>query len=179
MRILSAPIVSIRTTGDPLAIVPFLREAVADVTPRARLDDGRTAVRVVAQPRFYSVFVGLFAAVSLFLATFGIYGMLAYTVAQRRLEIGVRMALGAERRDIVALVVRQGVVLVCVGIGLGLISAIASTELLESLLFEVTATDTVTFALGPAVLLVAALLACYLPARRATRIDPMVALRHE
>ena len=180
---LDEPLVSIRTTGDPIAAVPFLREAVADVHPGAALDDVMTMdARLsasVAQPRFYAVFVGLFAAVALFLAAFGIYGLLSYTVSQRRGEIGIRMALGAQRGDILALVGRQGALLVAGGAVLGLPAAAASTRVLESLLFGVTMFDWLTFVAGPLVLIAVALAACWLPARRATRINPMDALRVE
>ena len=177
------PSVSIRTIGDPVASLPFLREAVADVHPRAPVDDVTTMdarlSAAVARPRVYSLFVGFFAALAVFLAAAGLYGLLSYTVSQRRREIGVRMALGAQRRDIVALVVRQGAALVAFGVAVGLPAAGASTRILESLLFGVTAADTPTFAAASLVLLAAALLACYLPARGATRIDPMDALRAE
>ena len=180
---LDAPLVSIRTTGDPIAAVPFLREAVADVHPGAALDDVMTMdARLsasVAQPRFYAVFVGLFASVAVFLAAFGIYGLLSYTVSQRRGEIGIRMALGAQRGDIVALVGRQGALLVAGGAVLGLPAAAASTRVLDSLLFGVTVFDRLTFVAGPLVLIAVALAACWLPARRATRINPMDALRVE
>ena len=180
---LADPFVSIRTIGDPVASLPFLREAVADVHPRAPVDDVTTMdarlSAAVAQPRVYSLFVGFFAGLALFLAAAGLYGVLSYTVSQRRREIGVRMALGAQRRDILALIVRQGAVLVVGGVVLGLLASAASTRILESLLFGVTAADALTFATASLVLLAVALLACYLPARRATRINPMDALRAE
>ncbi len=151
--------------------------------PRAPVDDVMTMVArlsaAIAQPRVYSLFVGFFAALAVFLAAAGLYGLLSYTVSQRRREIGVRMALGAQRRDIVALIVRQGAALVAFGVVVGLLAAGASTRILESLLFGVSAADTLTFAAASLVLLAAALLACYLPARGATRIDPMDALRAE
>ena len=177
------PFVSVRAVGDPVASLPFLREAVADVHPRAPVDDVMTMdarlSAAVAQPRVYSVFVGFFAALAVLLAAAGLYGLLSYTVSQRRREIGVRMALGAQRGDVVGLVVRQGAVLVAGGVIVGLIAAAASTRILESLLFGVTASDALTFAAAAVVLLAAALLACYLPARGATRINPMDALRAE
>ncbi len=178
-----SPWLSIRATGDPLALVPFLRATVAEVDPWFVVDDVMTMeARLsasIAQPRFFAVFVGGFAAIALFLATFGIYGVLAHTVAQRRREIGVRMALGAQRADVVGLVVRQGAMMVAAGAVVGLAAAAASTRVLASLLFGVTATDLPTFTASAILLLVVGLVACYLPARRATRIDPMVALRHE
>ena len=180
---LADPFVSIRAIGDPVASLPFLREAVADVHPRAPVDDVMTMdarlSSAVAQPRVYSLFVGFFAALAVFLAAAGLYGLLSYTVSQRRREIGVRMALGAQRRDIVGLVVRQGAALVAGGLVAGLLAAAASTRILESLLFGVTASDALTFATAAVLLLAAALLACYLPARGATRINPTDALRAE
>ena len=180
---LNAPLISVRTTGNPLAVVPFLREAVADVHPRAALDDVTTMeARLsssVAQPRFQAVFVTSFGAVALLLAMLGVYGLLNYTVAQRRGEIGIRMALGAQVGHVLALVVRQGALLVAAGVGLGLLAAAASSRVLENFLFGVTPGDRVTFLAATLVLIAVALLACWLPARRATRVDPLEVLRFE
>ena len=180
---LDAPFIVARTTGDPLAVIPYLREAVAEAHPRAAIDDVMTMdarlSAAVAQPRFYAGFTVGFAALALFLAAFGIYGLLSYTVAQRRREIGVRMALGAQRGDILALVVRQGAALVAAGAVVGLLAAFASSRVLESFLYGITTDDRLTFVAGPLVLVAVALVACWLPARRATRIDPMDALRVE
>ncbi len=177
------PFIAVRTTGDPLAVIPYLREAVAEAHPRAALDDVTTMnARLWAayvEPRFYAGFAGGFAVLALFLAAFGIYGLLSYIVAQRRREIGVRMALGAQRGDIVALVVRQGAAVVAAGAVLGLLAAFASSRVLESFLYGITTDDRLTFVAGPLVLVAVALAACWLPARRATRIDPMDALRVE
>ena len=140
--------------------------------------DARLSARV-AQPRFYAVFAGSFAALALFLAAAGLYGLLSYSVAQRRREIGVRMALGAQRRNIVALVVRQGAALVVAGTVAGLLAAAAASRILESFVFGVTTHDQVAFVGAPLSLAAIALLACWLPARRATRIDPMETLRAE
>ncbi len=179
----SSPTIAVRTNGDPLAVVPFLRETVNAARPGASLDDVMTMEArlsaAVAQPRFYAIFVGFFAARALFLATFGIYALLSYTVSQRRREIGVRMALGAQRGDILSLVVRQGAALVAVGILLGLVAAAGSVRLLESFLFGVATGDRLTFMAAPLVLAGVALVACWLPGRRATRIDLMDALRVE
>ena len=174
---------AVRTIGDPLAVVPFLAEAVTEAHPRATIDNVMTmAARLsaeVAQPRFYAGFVGFFAGLALFLAAFGIYALLSYTVEQRHREIGVRMALGAQRGDIVGLIVRQGAVLVAAGAAVGLLAAAASSRVLESFLYGVATDDRVTFVGAPLALVVVGLLACWLPARRATRIDPMDALRVE
>ncbi len=175
--------VAVRTVGDPLAAVPFLREAVAAAAPAASIDEVATMDArlwaAVEQPRFYAVFVGFFAALALFLAAFGIYALLSYTVSQRRREIGVRMALGARPGDVVALVVRQGAGLVAAGAVLGLLGAAGASRLLGSFLFGVGADDPVTFAAAPVALVGVALVACWLPGRRAARIDPMDALRVE
>ena len=177
----SSPTIAVRTTGDPLAVIPFLQEAVAAADPGASLDDvmtmGARLSAAVEQPRFYAVFVGSFAALALFLAAFGVYALLSYTVSQRRREIGVRMAVGARPGDVVALVVRQGAGLVAAGAVLGLFGAAASSRLLESFLFGVGADDPLTFVAAPVALVAVALVACWLPGRRAARIHPMDALR--
>ncbi len=180
---LSAPVVAVRTAGDPVAAVPFLREAVAAVSPSAAVDDVMTMdarlSAAVTQPRFYAVFVGFFAVLALLLAAFGIYALLSYAVSQRRREIGVRMALGAQRGDVVALVVRQGAGLVAAGTVVGLLASAGSVRLLESFLFGVTGDDRLTLVGAPLVLAGVALIACWLPGHRAARIDPMDALRVE
>ena len=181
--ILNTPFVSVRTRGNPLAVVPFLREAVADVHPGAALDDVTTLetrlASSVAQPRFQTVFVASFGAVALLLAALGVYGLLSNNVAQRRREIGVRMALGAQASQVLVLVVRQGVPIVGAGVGLGLLAAAVSSRVLESVLFGVSSGDRLTFVVAPLVLVAVALVACWLPARRATRVDPMEVLRFE
>ena len=180
---LNPPLISVRTAGNPLAVVPFLREAVADVHPGAALDDVATMeARLsssVAQPRFQAVFVASFGAVALLLAMLGVYGLLSYSVAQRRGEIGIRMALGAQTRHVLGLIVWQGALLIAAGVGLGLFAAAASSRVLESLLFGVAPGDRLTFVAAPLVLIAVALVACWLPARRATRIDPLETLRSE
>ena len=132
-----------------------------------------------SRSRFSTFLLGIFAIVALILAMIGILGIMAYNVTQRTHEIGIRMALGAESRDLVKLVVSQGMVLAFLGVAIGLAGAFAFTRLLSSLLFELSPTDPITFG-GVSLLLAAvALLACYLPARRATKVDPMPALRYE
>jgi putative ABC transport system permease protein len=133
----------------------------------------------LAQPRFNMLLLGVFAGVALVLAAIGIYGVIAYSVAQRTREIGIRMALGAQRADMLGMILRQSVTLVIVGLVIGLVASFAATRLLKSLLYGVGTTDVGTYALVVFVLGAAALLASYIPARRAMRVDPMVALRHE
>lgn len=176
----SLPVVAVRTAGDPLAVVPFLQEALADVSPGAQVN--ATALETIlsataAQPRFYALCASIFGGVALLLAAFGLYGVLSYTVSQRRREIGVRMALGAGRGQVVRLVVGQGGALVAAGVVLGLVAAATASRIVESVLFGVTPADPLTFTAVTAVLVGVALLACWLPARRAARIDPMNVLR--
>ena len=179
----TSSVVSARTVGDPTAAVPFLREAVAAAGPNAGIDDAMTMdarlSAAVAQPRFHAALVGFFGALALFLAAFGLYALLSYTVSQRRREIGIRMALGARRGDVVALVVRQGAGLVAAGVLLGLPASAGSVRLLDSFLFGVAVDDRLVFAAAPLVLALAALAACWLPGRRAARVAPMDALRTE
>ena len=181
----SPPRVSIvtRTTGDPLALVPFLRQDILDLNPNLPIDNvmtmGARLSSSVAQPRFYALVLGVFAASALALAMVGIYGILAYTVSRRSREIGLRMALGADGGRIRNLVVWQGARLVGVGVAFGLAGALVTTRALESLLFGVTTLDLPTLIAVPVLLVTVALVACYLPARRATRVDPMDALRYE
>jgi len=173
----------VRTKGDPAAVVPALRREVASVDKDIPLYNLRTMEQVLSDSlsrrRFQMVLVAAFAGVGLLLAAVGIYGVISYTVAQRSHEIGVRMALGARTGNILRLVVGQGLWLALAGVGLGLVGAFALTRVLTSLLYGVTATDPLTFACVSLGLLGVALLACLLPARRATKVDPMIALRYE
>ena len=135
--------------------------------------------RVLARPRFILTLLGAFAVVAFLLAVIGIYGLISYSVSQRTRELGIRMALGAQHSNILKLIVGQGSVLAAVGIALGLAASLAFTRLIRSLLFGVRATDPVTFIGATLILIVVAALASYVPARRATRVDPMIALRTE
>jgi putative ABC transport system permease protein len=129
--------------------------------------------------RFSTSLLAIFAGIALALAAAGIYGVISYSVTQRTHEIGIRMALGAEQRDVLKLVVGQGMIPALIGLGIGIASAIGLTRFMSSLLFRVSVTDPITFAVIGSLLLMVALAACYLPARRAARVDPMIALRCE
>jgi putative ABC transport system permease protein len=171
------------STTDPAALTPALREVVREMDKDQPLYEVRTMSALVtssmARQRFSTTLIGVFAALALALAAVGIFSVMSYSVAQRKHEIGIRMALGAQSRDILRMVLGRGMMLTLIGVGLGLAASFGLTRLMSSLLFGVSATDPVTFG-GVAVLLASvALLACYAPARRATKVDPMVALRHE
>jgi ABC-type antimicrobial peptide transport system permease subunit len=135
--------------------------------------------QVVAQPRFQAWMLTLFGGVALGLAAIGLYGVLAYAVTRRRREIGVRLALGAQKRDILSLIIRHGMKLALVGVGLGVVAALGLTRVMRSLLYQVTPTDPLTFAAVTLLLVVITLAACWLPARRAAQVDPMTSLRNE
>jgi putative ABC transport system permease protein len=173
----------VRTLGEPMSLVPAMRGAVAEIDPNRPLADVKTVEQYMAQevqyPRYYSMLLGLFAAVALVLAAIGIYGVMAYAVAQRTREIGIRMALGAGRPDVLRLIFRQAMLLIIGGLALGLAGAMALTRFLSSELWQVTATDPVTFAAVSLLLAAVAVAACLVPAQRAIRVDPTVALRYE
>jgi putative ABC transport system permease protein len=133
----------------------------------------------VSRERFQMLLLALFAALALVLACVGLYGVISYAVAQRTHEIGVRMALGAQSRDVLSLVIRQGMVLTIAGLLVGIAVGLAATRVMSDMLFGVTATDAVTFVSAGVLLVIVAFLACYVPARRATKVDPLVALRYE
>ena len=178
-----APYIAIRTTADPLSIAAGVRAAVRQLEPQATVDNIATMDEIVSnslsRPRLYAALLGIFAGVAVALTAIGIYGVMAYSVTQRNREIGIRMALGAQRGDVMGLVLRQSAALTAIGIAFGLAGAAGLTRYLEGLLFGLTRLDPTT--LGGVVLAFAlvATLASYLPARRATRVDPLVALRCE
>jgi putative ABC transport system permease protein len=173
----------VRTAAEPLALAGAVRREVQALDNAAPVfgvgSAEQTLGRTVAQPRFNLILLGLFAGVALLLASVGIYGVLAYTVRQRTHEMGVRLALGARPGAVFRLVIRQGMALVVAGIGIGLSGAFALTRYLESLLYEVKPVDPLTFGGVVLLLLGVSLLACWIPARRATKVDPLVALRAE
>lgn len=179
----SAAYLVVRVRRDPLALVPALRAVVRSIDPDIPLENVMTMeARLsasVAQPRFYAVLLGGFAALALALAIVGVYGVLAYSVRQRRREIGVRMAVGADAENIVRLVMRQGAAMIATGLAVGLLAAFLTSQAVSTLLFGVTARDPMVFATAVVVLGCVGLLACYLPARNAARIDPLEVLRGE
>jgi putative ABC transport system permease protein len=173
----------LRTVGEPAKLLPAVRQAVAEIDPNLPVGDPKTVEQYMAQeieyPRYYSMLLGLFSGVALVLASVGIYGVMAYAVAQRTREIGIRMALGAGRSEVMRLIVRQAIMLVAGGLVLGLMGAKALTRYLSSELWEVTPTDPVTLGAVSMLLVSVAVIACMVPALRAVRIDPTIALRYE
>jgi len=172
-----------RTTVDPASTASALRQQVWSLDKDQPVFDVKTMDEVrsisVAIYSFSSVMLAVFAVVALILAAVGIYGVMAFAVTQRTQEIGIRMALGAGRADVLKLVLRHGMWLALIGVAIGLAGAWALTRFLSKLLVGVSTTDILTFSIVTFTLLFAALLACYLPARRATKVDPLVALRYE
>jgi putative ABC transport system permease protein len=175
--------VVIRSSGDPLALTASVREAVREVDRDLPIANIRSMDQIMSSmsgdARFRTLLLGVFAAVALLLAAIGIYGVISYSVAQRAREIGIRIAIGAQNRDVLRLVVGQGMKLALIGVGVGIAGALAFTRVLSGLLFNVSATDPLTFVGVSTLLALVALLACYVPARRAMNVDPVVALRCE
>jgi putative ABC transport system permease protein len=173
----------LRTSTDPQNLIAALRHEVEQMAPDLPLSNIRTGEQLLAeefrQPRFQTMLIAIFALVALVLSAIGIYGVIAYSVTQRTHEIGIRMALGARPGDVLRLVIGKGMKLALIGVVVGLIAAFALTRLIENLLFKVSATDLLTYAVITVLLMAVALLACYIPARRATKVDPMIALRYE
>ena len=173
----------LRTSGEPMQLLPSVKHAVAEVdrnTPVAGVATvEQTLDTQVRHLRLYMLLLGVFGAVAAILAATGIYGVMAYAVAERTREIGIRMALGARARDVLLMVSRQAAAVIGIGTVLGLAGALALTRVIRSALFGVTATDPATYAAGALLLMVIAAAASFIPARRAAAVDPTVALKHE
>jgi putative ABC transport system permease protein len=172
-----------RTSNDPLTLVSAARAELQKIDPELPMASVATMDQLLgdslSRSRFTMLLLGIFAAVALLLAAVGIYGLIAYSVTQRTQELGIRIALGAQRRDVLRLVLTQRTRLTLLGVAIGVLAALALSRLLATLLFGVSATDPLTFAGVAGLLAFVALLACFIPARRATRVDPIVALRYE
>jgi putative ABC transport system permease protein len=173
----------VRTNGEPLNFIGAVRNQVQAIDKDQPISNIHTMdeflARTVSQPRFNLILLAIFAGLALLLAAVGIYGVMSYLVTERTHEIGIRMALGAQTRDVLKLVVSQGLTLTFIGIAIGLITAFGLTRLMKSLLFRVSTTDPLTFAVITLLLIVMALLACWIPARRAAKVDPLLSLRRD
>jgi putative ABC transport system permease protein len=182
-RSLNAIMFAARTDGDPLAIVADLRVMVRDIDPALAVDAiipmEAVLSGITARPRFYATLLSAFGAIAGFIAAIGIYGVLAYLVNQRTKEIGIRMALGAQRTSVLVLVLRRGAAIVAIGVTAGMLGALGFTRYLTNMLYGITALDAATYVVVGAAFAAVTLLASYLPARRATQIEPLAALRHD
>ncbi|HEV2828799.1 MAG TPA: ABC transporter permease [Pyrinomonadaceae bacterium] len=175
--------VVVRTSVEPTSVAASVRQIAAEVDKSAAVSDVKTMETIVneavTQPRFNFFLLGLFSGIALLLSAAGIYGVTAYSVTQRTHEFGIRMALGAQVGDVLRMILKQGMLLISIGIAVGLVASFALTRLLRTLLYGVSVTDPGTFVVITLLLMFVALLACYLPARRATKVDPLTALRYE
>jgi len=175
--------VVIRSTVEPISLGPSLRQAVAEVDRSVPVSEIKTMDHIISesvtQPRFNLFLLGIFSGIALLLSAAGIYGVTAYSVTQRTQELGIRLALGAQVSDILKMVLRQGMIVIAIGLAIGLLTAFLLTRLMRSLLFGIGENDPITFVAITLVLLMVALFACYIPARRASRVDPLIALRYE
>jgi putative ABC transport system permease protein len=173
----------LRAAADPHLQTSALRSALTEIDPNQPLVNVRTMedniATTVAQPRFRTWLIGIFAAVALVLAAVGVYGVMSYTVTQRTSEIGIRVTLGAQPEDVFKIVVGEGLRLALAGVGVGIVAALAMTRVLQSFLFGISAYDPITFFAVALLLTIVAVAASFFPARRATLVDPMVALRYE
>jgi ABC-type antimicrobial peptide transport system permease subunit len=175
--------VVVRTKGSPAAAVPAIREAVEKMNAENVVYDTKPMEEIVsdslAGKRFSMILLSVFAAIALLLSSIGIYGVISYVVGQRTHEIGIRIALGAQQSSVLRLMLGEGMKMALIGVGIGVVLAIGLTRLLSKMVFGVSTTDPLTFIGVAALLAGVALFACYIPARRAMRVDPMVALRYE
>jgi putative ABC transport system permease protein len=173
----------VRTATDPLRLLPAVKEKIREVNKEQAFSSVATIDQLVERSlnrrRFNLLLLASFAALALILAGVGLYGLISFMTAQRTHEIGIRMAFGADPRDVLKLIIGEGMTLTLAGIVIGLLASFALTRLMESLLFGISAMDPVTFVVIAFVLSAVPLLACYIPARRATKVDPMVALRYQ
>jgi putative ABC transport system permease protein len=175
----------VRTAGEPSRTIGAVQAVLRDVDPQLMLIRPITMDQLIAQSpavflrRYPSYLIGSFAALALVLAMVGLYGLISYAVSQRVRELGIRIALGAQQRDVMRLVMGQGARLAITGVAAGILAALGLTKLMRSLLFGVSAADPLTFAVVAVLLTIVAMAACWIPARRAMRTDPVVALRHE
>ncbi|HKE57182.1 MAG TPA: FtsX-like permease family protein, partial [Pyrinomonadaceae bacterium] len=171
----------VRTNSDPQSLVPAIRSKVSEIDHELPVQSVRTLESMIAnslrQQRFTALMLSIFAGVATFLAAAGLYGVISYSVTQRTRELGIRVALGAQISSVMRLVLRQAMTFVLIGEVVGLVGAFALSRLFSGLVFGVTPTDALTFATVTVLLTVVALMACYLPARRATKVDPLVAIR--
>ncbi|HEY6382546.1 MAG TPA: FtsX-like permease family protein, partial [Pseudolabrys sp.] len=170
-----------RTSGDRMNVIAAARAAIYSLDPEQPIADLSTMESWLAnsmgRARFITVLLAVFASVALMLASVGVYGVMAYAVAQRNQEIGIRMALGAQTKDVLMLVIREGMALALIGIAIGMLAAFVLTRWMETLLFEVRPTDPLTYTIIAAVLALVTLISCWIPARRAAKVDPLIALR--
>jgi putative ABC transport system permease protein len=173
----------IRTHGEASSLAPAARNVIRSIDPQQPIGELSTMegllAKSIARSRFNAILLAIFSLVALVMAAVGIYGVMSYSVQQRTHEIGLRMALGAQQSDVLRLVVKQGITLGLIGVGVGLLASLGLMRLIANLLFEVPATDPRTFAAVASSLFLITLIACYVPARRATKVDPLVALRYE
>ena len=175
--------IGIRTAGNPLLVAPNVSAAIRAIDPEQPISEMQSMEKAIHDRaiglQYVEIFMGVFGVLALVLSAVGVYGVMAYMVGRRTREIGIRMALGAEPRHVLSLVIRQGMVLTAIGVAVGLGAAFMSMRLIEGLLYGVSATDGATFAIVALILSAVSLAACWIPARRATKVDPMIALRYE
>jgi macrolide transport system ATP-binding/permease protein len=180
---IGTPTIAVRTAGDPLGSVGAIRETVRAIDPNIPMVDVSTQLEQIErrfeQEKAFAQAYTLFGALALVLAAVGLYGVMSYTVARRTNEIGIRLALGAQRAQVLGATMRESLVLVCIGVAIGIVIVLTASHFVASLLFGVPKNDPLSIALAIAVLGTVAAIAAYVPARRASRVDPMVALRNE